>query len=142
MKYLLIILSLFSCSFAIAQEEEPAEHKAAVLLIKEAYNGDKIDPLYLKFSESFQKNLPPEKLKEFISSLKSEYGALADMEFLKINGNMAQYKTSFEDGVLLTKLAVTDDKIQGLMFTAYTPTDNSIPAIQRNTTSISALPNL
>ena len=94
MKYLLIILSLFSCSFAIAQEEEPAEHKAAVLLIKEAYNGDKIDPLYLKFSESFQKNLPPEKLKEFISSLKSEYGALADMEFLKINGNMAQYKTS------------------------------------------------
>jgi pimeloyl-ACP methyl ester carboxylesterase len=113
-----IIVLLFTLK-AFAQAE-PANYITVVTKFKQFYNDNKPDSIFGMFSPEFKIALPLDKFKPTTEQLKSQYGELVKMDFVKYGGSLAVYKATFKNGVFLLNVLLNEqNKLTGLLLSPY-----------------------
>jgi murein DD-endopeptidase MepM/ murein hydrolase activator NlpD len=122
----------FMILFAFAQPET-IESKHAIEQFEKYYRTGKYDSVYSMLSEQTRVNLTLEKTRNFLTQVNNNYGTWISKTFLKYESAFAVYKTEFEKGTLILRIALNNDQaITGLFAKPYEP-DTLLPS-QRNST--------
>lgn len=114
MKNILLILLTLTINTSFAQTEK-SESKIATESFIENYNNENYKAIFSSFSSNMQNSLPFEKIREFLSDLKSEAGKIINRKFIKYNnGTSATYKTEFEHAIFTLYISLDNElKING-----------------------------
>lgn len=110
-----LLLALFSTALT-AQNESEASKTAAAAFDKH-YNAAEFDSVFGMFSSTMKAALPLSNITQFLTGLKAQAGKINKREFVRYEqGNVALYKTDFENGVLGLYLSVDNQGlVEGLM---------------------------
>lgn len=132
---LFLSLSLLSSAFSIAQTEKP-EYKKVAATFEQNYNDNNHEAIFASFNDLMKSRVPMDKLQHFLTSLKTQAGAIVKREFINYEQDAALYKTTFEKATFGLYIATTgNDEISGLLIKPYKDTSNTL-ILERNTTSM------
>lgn len=110
-------------------------HDAIMAVFKRQYNSNSGDSIFMSFSSEMQVALPLEKAKQFLSTLKTQIGAIQQTEMMNNNGSVAMYKTTFERAQMIIHLSLSkESRISGLFIKPFV--DTTIPVMDRNATKL------
>ena len=94
--YLFLLFILFSNLTMLGQDEK-AETKMLVDSFIKAFNSDDYESVFSLFSAEMKKQLPLDKLNNFLQNLNSGAGKIYQNEFIRYEDKVAIYKLSFDD---------------------------------------------
>ncbi len=105
---------------------EKTENKIITENFVKNYNNDDYKALFSMFAKVMKNALPLDKTKEYFSSLKTNAGNITSQEFVKYeNGNIASYKTTFENGIYRLNISVDNgSKIDGILIKSFKKESN------------------
>ncbi len=130
----MVLLLLIGALPAFSQAEK-VESRYAAARFKTYHNNNKADSIYTLFSPDMQAALPADKAREFLTSLKSQAGAIKSMAFNRYEGPYASYITVFEKGTFVVNIALdTNHKVNGFFVQPHT--DDRLPKPERNVTKL------
>ncbi|MCB0399365.1 MAG: peptidoglycan DD-metalloendopeptidase family protein [Winogradskyella sp.] len=131
MKQDLSVIFLLLVTLSVSAQRHDNIQKAFV----EHYNVSNTEGIFNMFNTEMQNFLPLSKTVDFIEAMITQAGEILHTEFIKQNGNVAQYKVSFQKAVFTMQLSLDqDNKINGLRFIPFT--DTSKPMLKRNITKL------
>ena len=114
-----IIFALFMAVSAIAQAQ-PANYTLAANKFKQFYNTNKPDSVFAMFSPEMKTSLPLEQFKSTTEQLKSQLGALKQVDFMKLEQPYAFFKATFEKAVFQLNLSLNNqNKLTSLALSPY-----------------------
>ncbi|KAA6332160.1 hypothetical protein EZS27_019305 [termite gut metagenome] len=133
-KNLTVLLLIFVVNFAFGQAEK-ATYEVVADNFERNYNADNFELIFASFSNEMQHALPFEKMKEFLTTLKSQAGKITKRELIKYEQTYASYKTNFERALFALNISVdSNSKINGLFVRPFQ--DSNFPKIERNLTKL------
>ena len=94
--YIFLLFILFS-NLTILGQDEKAETKILVDSFIKAFNSDDYESVFSLFSDEMKKQLPLDKLNNFLQNLNSGAGKIHKNEFIKYEEKVAIYKLSFDN---------------------------------------------
>ena len=133
-KYLAIVLLTTFMNFAFGQTEKIAT-KSVADSFEMNYNADNFDAIFSSFSTEMQNTLPLDKLKEFLTGLKTQAGKITKRQFVKYEQTYTSYKTNFERALFAVNISVDNNsKINGLFVKPFK--ESNLSKLVRNTTKL------
>jgi murein DD-endopeptidase MepM/ murein hydrolase activator NlpD len=138
MKFLFLIAFLTVSIPSFAQSER-ASDKVLIDTLQTLYNQNSYESIFNLFTKDMKKALPLKETKEYFGGLKNQAGKMKNHEFQKYDEGYAVYKSRFDGGIFIIRIASADSKIAGL----FIQLDNipaepdSIPVLERNVTALS-----
>ena len=133
-KYLATILLSIFMNVAFGQTEKIA-NKSVADSFEMNYNADNFDAIFSSFSTEMQTALPLDKIKEFLTGLKTQAGKITKREFVKYEQSYASYKTNFERALFAVNISVDNNsKINGLFVKPFK--ESNLPKLDRNSTKL------
>lgn len=111
---------MIACSFvSVYSQIESADSEIVLGRFQELYNTGQFDQIHAEFSDKAKANLPLKEVSDFLSQLKSKFGAIKKMIFLEYQGHFNVYKTDFEKGVMCLPISIQGKKIEGIYALPY-----------------------
>ncbi len=136
MKYLFVFIMLLCTVYARAQQE-PERFKPAAALVYNALNNEEYQPLYLAFSKDMANAMPADKVGEFFTEVREQFGTLREMKYEETHGKHALYDMLLINGRLQLQLTVDDSgHVAGFRLEPHAPYKD-YPIITRNKTPLS-----
>ena len=132
----IILFGLILVPFWSFGQIETPDSKKLSALFEQYYNADEYQKLFDLFSQHLKKALPIEKTTNFTKKLKDQAGKIKNRTFVKYEqGSFAAYKTTFERGVFLLYISLTEQsEIAGLFIKPFK--QHNLPKLQRNQTKL------
>jgi murein DD-endopeptidase MepM/ murein hydrolase activator NlpD len=133
-RFLCCAVLLFGALQIYSQDMAPVAYTKAIQLIQDTYNNKDYSRLHEAFNSDMKSALPLAQAREVLEGLHNGLGQIRDNIFLRLADGTAFYRTSFEKGVLETRVHVDGSGlIDGLFFTPYV---DETAAKARNTTAM------
>lgn len=133
----IITLSIFILiANIVSAQTEKATYKVVSDTFEKNYNANSYEAIFSMFSSDMKIAVPIDRLKPFLTNLKSQAGNITKREFISYkNGSVAVYKTNFERALFALNISIdTDSKINGFAVTPFK--DEKLPKIERNSTQL------
>ena len=108
-KYFIIYILLFSNLTMLGQDEK-AETKMLVDGFIKAFNSDDYELVFSLFSAEMKKQLPLDKLNNFLQNLNSGAGKIKQNEFIRYEEKVAIYKLSFDDWTSQYSFSISENQ--------------------------------
>jgi alpha-beta hydrolase superfamily lysophospholipase len=119
-KPLLLLLHIIWISFTVSAQTEPANYQAGVLQFKNYYNKGAVDSIFNMFNANMKAALPLDKMQQMTQQLKTQLGDIKTTELKSFNNEVANYKTTFTNGVFALKMSFdAGNKLTGLLVQPY-----------------------
>ena len=133
MKNLLILIAFLSIFNSANSQIEKDNYKLVSTKFVSFFNESKNDSIVAMFSSEMNAALPIEKFTQVTTGLKSQFGSIKKIRFVRLQSASALYETTFDNAVLgMTITLNTKNEISGLLFKPYTEAKEII----RNTTKM------
>ena len=134
-KLISISLLILVANLTFAQTEK-STYKVVTADFEKNYNASNYEAVFSMFSDNMKTAVPLDKLKSFLTNLKTQAGNITKREFVRYkNGSVAVYKTNFERALFTLNISIdTDSKINGFTVTLFT--DVKLPKMERNSTQL------
>ena len=108
-KHFYIYILLFS-NLTMFGQDEKAETKMLVDGFIKAFNSDDYESVFSLFSAEMKKQLPLDKLNNFLQNLNSGAGKIKQNEFIRYEEKVAIYKLSFDDWTSQYSFSVSENQ--------------------------------
>ncbi len=128
-----LFLSLFILSITTFVKAQSPEVVLVLEKVQSHYNTGDFDNIAPLFSDTFLNKVPASSLTGLFTNFKKDLGILQSFTFQKKEGIVEEYTSQFENGAMLTSIAIDEDKkIMGLRFK---PDETDVvPNFTRNST--------
>ncbi|MDD2196560.1 MAG: serine hydrolase [Bacteroidales bacterium] len=115
--FLFLVITL-TTNVLFAQTEN---YSFAIDSFQAYYNTEKYNEIFNSFSSKMKQALPLESTKQFLMSLRTQFGKIENKEFVNYQkGTYASYKTQFENAILSVNISLDGhNKINGLSIKPY-----------------------
>lgn len=137
MKRSTLLLSFFFLGvYATIAQTEKAMYKKVADTFEQHYNDNNHEAIFASFNDLMKSRVPMDKLQHFLTSLKTQAGAIVKREFINYEQDAALYKATFEKATFGLYIATTgNNEISGLLIKPFKDTSKT-PTLERNTTSM------
>ncbi len=131
MKKYIFLLILILTTISIFAQQERVNFKIVSTRFVTFFNTNNNDSIVAMFSPEMNAALPLEKFSQVTNGLKSQFGKIKQIRFVRSQGSTALYETTFERAGLGMSITLNStNQIAGLLFKPY----SEAKVIERNTT--------
>ena len=131
-KYTFLLIIFFTSSSVFAQQERVSFKNLSTRFVN-YFNANNNDSIVAMFSPDMNAALPLEKFSQVTNGLKSQFGNIKQIRFVRIQSATALYETTFEKATLAMSITLSStNQIAGLLFKPY----SEAKVIERNTTKM------